>query len=91
MSRSYRHNFWFAIEGDKQNKKRYNRKLRRAHNQDYSGNSGFKKKFNSRNIHSWYIFYENEEDFVRVNLPYLREGEDEHTLRKLWRKHFLSK
>lgn len=91
MSRSYRHHFWFPTEGDKHNKKRFNRKLRRAHNQDFADGAAFKKKFNSWDIHSWWIHYKDEEDFVQTNLPYLKEGETEADLRRIWRTHFLSK
>lgn len=91
MSRSYRHNFWFATEGDKKNKKIYNKRLRRAHNQDFSDGSGFKKKFDSRGIHSWFLHYSGEEEFVRDNLPYLNSGETERDLRRSWRKYYLSK
>lgn len=91
MSHSYRHSFWFSTEGDKRNKKAYNHRLRRSHNQNFSNGGGFKKKFNSANIHDWFLHYDNEEDFVQKNLPYLKKGETETDLRKTWRKHFLSK
>lgn len=88
MSRSYRKHFWFPTEGDKRNKKWFNRKLR--HKQ--IGNGGdFKKHNNSRDIHCFYIYYKDEEAFVRENLPYIEEGESEADLRKVWRKHFRSK
>lgn len=85
MSRSYRKHFWFSTEGDKRNKKWYNRKLRHQH---VVSGGNFKKKNDSRNIHSYFIYYRDEEDYVWQNLGY---GWDEKTLRKTWRKYFLSK
>lgn len=85
MSCSYRKHFWFSTEGDKRNKKWYNRKLRHKH--VFSG-SHFKKMNDSRDIHSFFIHYENEDDYVRQNIGY---DWDEKTLRKIWRKYFLSK
>lgn len=85
MSRSYRKHFWFPTEGDKDNKKFFNRKLRHQH---VGNGAEYKKKHNSRDIHCWWIYYRDEEDFVRQNSGY---GDDEKTLRKVWRKHFLSK
>lgn len=91
MSRSYHHNFWFVVDGDKKNKKRYNKRFRQISDQDFPSGSGFKKRFNSYKIRNWALHYDDEEAFVRANLPYLRSGETESDLRKTWRKHFLSK
>lgn len=85
MSRSYRKHFWFPTEGDKRNKKWFNRKLRHKH---VVSGGNFKKQNNSRDIHCFWIHYVDEEDYVRQNLGY---GWDEETLRKTWRKYFLSK
>lgn len=88
MSRSYRKHFWFPTEGDKRNKKWFNRKLRHKH---VVSGGYFKKMNDSHDIHSFFIHYRDEDDFVRDNLPYLSEGETEENLRKIWRKYFLSK
>ena len=85
MSRSYRKHFWFPTEGDKRNKKWFNRKLRHKH---IVSGGNFKKQNESRDIHSYFIYYRDEDDFVRQNSGY---GDDEKTLRKTWRKYFLSK
>lgn len=87
MSRSYRKHFWFPTEGDKRNKKWFNRKLRHRHRPIVSGGD-FKKQNNSRDIHCFWIHYRDEEDYVQQNIGY---GWDEKTLRKVWRKCFLSK
>lgn len=88
MSRSYRKHFWFPTEGDKRNKKWYNRKLRHKH---VDSGGYFKKMNDSRDIHSFFIYYRDEDAYVRENLPYVKEGETEVDLRKAWRKHFRSK
>lgn len=87
MSRSYRHHFVFPTEKDSQEKKRFNRRLRRRHI-DVASNSGYKKANNSWAIRFGIIRYLDEEDFVRQNLEY---GDSEEKLRKIWRKYFLSK
>lgn len=86
MSRSYRKHFWFSTEGDKRNKKWFNHKLRHKSHVVSGGN--FKKHNNSRDIHNFWVHYWDEEDYVRQNLG---GGWDEKTLRKTWRKYFLSK
>lgn len=85
MSRSYRKHFWFPTEGHKKNKKSFNRKLR--HEQFGNGNE-YKKMHNSRNIHSWWIYYPNEEAFVRECVLY---GGTEEEARKTWHIHFRAK
>lgn len=87
MSRSYRKHFWFPIEGDKRNKKYYNRKVRRC--KDVDSGAAYKKMNESWEIKSFFFFYKNEDDFVRENLPF---GDDtEQDLRNTFRKHFRSK
>lgn len=86
MSRSYRHNFVFASEGNKKMKKFSNRKVRRQ--KDLPSYSGYKKVFDSWEIRDWSFMFVDEEDFVLQNLGY---GDDEKTLRKIFRRHYLSK
>lgn len=88
MSRSYRKHFWFPTEGDKRNKKWFNRKLR---HQCVGSGGDFKRKNDSRDIHSFFLHYSGEEAFVQENLPYLMEGQTEWDLRKIWRKYYMSK
>ena len=85
MSRSYRKHFWYATEGDRRNKHWFNCKLRHKH---VESGSDFKKLNNSRDIHGWYIHYEDEADFVRQNRGY---GVTDQELHKIWRKHFQAK
>lgn len=86
MSRSYRKHFIFDEEPNHKQKKYANRKVR--HN-NVGQNGGYKKAFPSWNIHSaWQIRYYSEDDFVKINSGY---GDSEKELRKIWRKHFLSK
>ena len=87
MSRSYRKHFWFPTEGDKRNKKHYNRKVR--HYEDFDDGAAYKKISESWGIKSFYLFYKSEDDFVRENLPFGDETEQE--LRNIFRKHFRSK
>lgn len=89
MSRSYRKHFVFASEQDKKWKKYFNRKVRR--HSDVDDGAAYKKLNDSWLIKCFHFRYDDEEDFVRRNLPYLREGETEADLRKVWRIHFLSK
>lgn len=86
MSRSYRKHFWFPTEGDKQNKKFFNRRVRRNDNINSGGE--YRKYGNSRDIHSWWIHYPNEEAFVREALRY---GDSEKEARRIWRTHFRAK
>lgn len=86
MSRSYRKHFWFPTEGDKNNKKFFNRRVRRQ--EDVGSGGEYRKHGNSRDIHSWWIHYSNEEAFVRDNLGY---GQSENELRKIWRTHYRAK
>ena len=86
MSRSHRKHFWFPTEGDKRNKNWFNRRTR--HQKHIGCGGDFKKKNDSRRIHSFFIYYRDEEAFVQDNLGY---GDSEQELRKIWRTHFLSK
>ena len=88
MSRSYRKHFVFAEEGDRRNKKWFNRRLRHQH---IISGGYYKKLHNSREIKNFEFQFRDEDDFVRQNLPYLNEDETEKDLRKIWRKYFLSK
>ena len=72
MSRSYRKHFWFPTEGDKRNKKWFNRKLRHKH---VGNGAEYKKQNNSRDIHCFWIHYANEESLDQARNEYnqLRE------------------
>lgn len=89
MSRSYRKHAIFAYEKDSSEKKHANRRVRQS--KDVLNGSDYRKLYSSRLIKFGRCGYLSEEDFVQRNLPYVKEGETESDLRKLWRKHFLSK
>lgn len=86
MSRSYRKHFWFPTEGDKANKKFFNRRVRRNDNVNSGGE--YRKYGNSYDIHCWWIHYPNEEAFVQEALRY---GDSEKEARRIWRAHFRAK
>jgi hypothetical protein len=86
MSRSYRHHFIFSSEGDKEMKKFHNRRVRRK--RDLPSYGGYKKVGDSWEIKCFSFMFVDEEDYVRQNLGY---GDDEETLRKKFRKYYLSK
>ena len=86
MSRSYRKHFWFPTEGDKRNKKFFNRRIR--HQNEISSGGDYRRYGNSYDIHSWWIYYPNEEAFVQENIRY---GATEQEARKIWRIHYRAK
>lgn len=86
MSRSYRKHFKFATEGDRRNKKWSNRRIRRS--VDVGNGSEYKKYFDSYDIKNFFIYYRDEEDFIRKNIGY---GKSRKELSKMWRKYFHSK
>ena len=86
MSRSYRKHFWFPTEGDKRNKKFFNRRIR--HKNEIGSGGDYRRYGDSYDIHSWWIYYPNEEAFVQESIRY---GATEQEARKIWRIHYRAK